>query len=393
MEGEIFKISNNLLGHGSYGNVYEATSGDKKYAVKCCKLDKNGIPNILETSIMSSISHPYLNNAENIHATKEKLYIIQPMAVTDLSNYTKRDRGNNRADISKLREWCFSIASAVECLHDNGIVHADIKSSNVLLYDDGTVKLTDFTLSKILDNNQKLYSSVCTSTHRPLECIMKQGWDFSLDIWSLGCTFYEIAYGVLLFPYQGIIDVRKGLPKTKNFKIRLQKRSANAIIEWSETSMKKFDLNFIKVKFCEEFNLKCYESFNDLLMKMLKCNPRDRITIKEVLSHPFINHQTPVEYYTFKNKRYSVGDSEKLRISRYIQNFTDNSRVQQLAMEYYLRCIKLDNVSEVIKSTVCCWIATKIIGEPQIETGVNLDQILKVEREICHNLEFRLHLI
>src|SRR3990170_4790455 len=77
--GNEFVISETLLGHGSYGNVFLATDKNfNEYAAKLCLIeDGTGIPNILETSIMSSIVHPALNKAICICVNPDKLYIIQ----------------------------------------------------------------------------------------------------------------------------------------------------------------------------------------------------------------------------------------------------------------------------------------------------------------------------
>ena len=93
--GHSFTISDELLGQGSFGKVFVATDEKtQKVAVKCCNIDSTGIPNILEASIMSSIMHPYINKAHRILASPDKLYIIQELAVSDLAQYTRREKDN-----------------------------------------------------------------------------------------------------------------------------------------------------------------------------------------------------------------------------------------------------------------------------------------------------------
>lgn len=204
--GTRFDVTSTMLGHGSYGDVYLARDEyQKSYAVKCCEITNTGISNILEATIMGSFSHPCLNNALHIQASAKKLYIIQDLAESDLAKHTRRVRGNHQPSLAELRQWCFCLSQAVAVLHSRGVIHADIKASNVLLYADGAIRLSDFTLAtKKWRKGEKFTKNVCTCTHRPLECLLKQEWDEALDIWSLGCTFYEIAYGVLLFPYQNL---------------------------------------------------------------------------------------------------------------------------------------------------------------------------------------------
>lgn len=403
--GYSFVISDKLLGHGSYGDVFLATDENgKQVAVKCCNIDSTGIPNILEASIMGSMVHPYLNRALRILASDTKLYIIQELAQTDLAQYTRRDKGNHKPSMNELRRWCFSLSQAVSALHREDIIHADIKASNVLLYSDGSIRLTDYTLAtKKWSPTEKFTHNVCTCTHRPLECLMRRSWDESLDIWSLGCTFYEIAYGELLFPYQGLLEADQKA-KDKDAKIRLRNRSINAIIDWSSrgpnppTSYEvigttQFPIDYVQFILCDDFNKSEMSVFNDLLCKMLIVDPFRRLTIDQVIAHPFFQGMKPPVYLSVKRPLNKIPLAEQARVSRYIQRYTNNDTIQSLALNLYCRCNDLNTISEHVRAAVCTWIASKIVvGYPPTIT-LPPNQILSTEREICHNLLFRLHSI
>ena len=427
--GYTFTLSDKLLGHGSYGDVYLATDETgKNLAVKCCKIDVSGIPNILEASIMGSMVHPYLNRALRVQATDTKLYIIQELARTDLAEHTRRGKGNHKPSIEELRKWCFSVAQGVQALHSQDIIHADIKASNVLLYSDGSVRLTDYTLAtKKWSSNEKFTHNVCTCTHRPLECLMRKSWDSSLDIWSLGCTFYEIAYGELLFPYQGAMeqnisryrppnknhnninrpldqknlkDLEESRAKAREAKTRLRNRSINAIIDWASRGpipspdilgATLNSLDFIPFSLCSDYKNPEMKLFNDLLCNMLVVDPAKRPTITEVLSHPFFKDMHAPVYLSIHRPVNRIPVSEQARVTRYIQRYTSNETAQSLAMNLYCRCNDLDTISEHIKAAACTWISSKIvIGYPP-SISLPPHQLLSAERDICHNLKFRLH--
>lgn len=408
--GNTFVISDKLLGHGSYGQVFLAKDeNNREVAVKCCNIDDTGIPNILEASIMASILHPYINKAHRILASSDKLYIIQELAVSDLSQYTGRKKGNYKPKMEELKKWCYSLVHAVSALHNENIIHADIKASNVLLFADGSIKLTDFTLStKKWTQDEKFSHNVCTCTHRPLECLMKNSWDESLDIWSLGCTFYEIAYGELLFPYQGVLEEAQkdkdgNKIKDKDAKIRLRNRSINAIIDWSSRSpnpptsfevigIKQYPIDYIPFILCNDYNKPEMDTFNDLICKMLTVDHNKRPTISMILSHPFFNSLTPPIYLSVRRPTNKITVHEQARVTTYIQRYSDNPIVQQLALTLYCRCNNLNDISEHIKSAVSTWIATKmVLGHAPETILLPIKQILSAEREICHNLLFRLH--
>lgn len=406
--GYSFVISDKMIGHGSYGKVFHATDENgKQVAVKCCPINEKGIPNILEASIMASIMHPYLNNALRIVASDMKLYIIMDKAKTDLAQYTRREKGNYKPTMDQLRNWCYCLSQAVSVLHKEHIVHADIKASNVLLYADDTIRLTDFTLAtKKWSPDEKFTHNVCTCTHRPLECLMKRPWDESLDIWSLGCTFYEIAYGELLFPYQGILEDNSSDKQDKESrmqaKLRLRNRSVNAIIDWSArgpnppTSYEvvgttQFSIDYIPFVLCDDFKRPEMALFNDLVCKMLIVDPKRRLTISQVIAHPFFQGLKAPIYLAIRRPLNKIPVSEQARVSRYIQRYTDNNIIQQLALNIYCACNELYTISEHIKAAVCTWIASKIVVGYPPTIALPMNQILAGEREVCHNLLFRLH--
>src|SRR4029078_2630028 len=89
--GKLFTVSDKIIGQGVYGCVYIGKDEyGKKIAVKTCVIKDDGIPNIFEASLMQSIRHPYLNSSIEVVASQQYLYIIQPLAVTDLYNYTHK---------------------------------------------------------------------------------------------------------------------------------------------------------------------------------------------------------------------------------------------------------------------------------------------------------------
>lgn len=402
--GKKFLISDKLLGHGSFGDVYLASNENgKKVAVKCCDIDSTGIPNILEASIMGSMIHPYLNRAIRIQGTKTKLYIIQDLAKCDLAQKTRKEKGNYKPGIEELRKWCFQTAQGVLALHAENIIHADIKANNILLYADGTVKLTDFTLAtKKWDGDEKFTHNVCTCTHRPLECLMKDPWDESLDIWSLGCTFYEIAYGEVLFPYQGVLEPDQKI-KDKESRTRLRNRSVNAIIDWSNrkpggscsVQIPQYPIDYVKFKLSDEFRNNEMRTFNKMITWMLTVDPEKRPTISQIIKHPFFTDMKPSIYLCVKRPTNRIDLAEHTRVVRSIKELTSDENIQSLGLNIYCKCNNLNKIKEGDKVFSCLWIASKLIlGYPlTIPEGKTLEEIIETEIAICHNLLFRLHSI
>lgn len=400
--GYTYDYTTTLLGKGGYGNVYLASDETgKNVAIKCCDVEDEGIPNILEANIMATIVHPNINPALRIHATDKKLYIIQDLAVSDLSHYTKRDKNNYKPSIEELRKWCYDIVQGVAVLHNENIIHGDIKASNVLLFSDGSVKLADFTLAvKKINVDSKFKHTVCTCTHRPLECLMKKDWDESLDIWSLGCTFYEIAYGELLFPYQGSLEKNN---KSKSARKRIRERSINAIIDWSNRGpnsptsydvigCNQYPLKYIPFVICEDYNDPIMKQFNELFLKMVEVDPNKRPTIKEVLNDPFFTECSLLKPNTYSKIIRPVNKlplDEQARVIRYIERYSTNTTVQTLALSIYSKCNDLSEHKEQLKAGAATWIANKIIIGTTEKIPIQMSVLLQIERDIAHNLVFR----
>jgi serine/threonine protein kinase len=142
-----YVISDKMLGKGSYGNVFLGIKGTKEIAIKCCDMYDNGIENIIETSIMTSLKHPNINPALDIFCTPEKLFIIQELALMDLYTYTNVNKNNHQCSYDELCHIFYSLVQAIVVLHHEQFIHCDIKSNNVLLYANNVIKLTDFTLT------------------------------------------------------------------------------------------------------------------------------------------------------------------------------------------------------------------------------------------------------
>eukprot|EP01126_Amoeba_proteus_P056387 TRINITY_DN7078_c0_g1_i3.p1 TRINITY_DN7078_c0_g1~~TRINITY_DN7078_c0_g1_i3.p1 ORF type:complete len:197 (+),score=39.00 TRINITY_DN7078_c0_g1_i3:83-673(+) len=105
--------------------------------------------------------------------------------------------GENLTD-DQLSYVCQGTLKGLSYLHGKGILHMDIKAANILLTEEGVVKIADFGVSEVLKKNEdlKLHDDYVGS---PLfmapEIIMKTGYNDRADIWSLGITVIELAQG------------------------------------------------------------------------------------------------------------------------------------------------------------------------------------------------------
>ena len=182
------------------------------------------------------------------------LLLIQDYALADLQQHHSPDHALSR-------RWCQQLALAVQYLHSHQIIHCDIKAANVLLYSDNNIKLTDFSISiKKWSKSEIFTRGACTSTHRAPECIEGKAWSEKIDIWSLGCTFYEFMFGASLFAGS-----------------TSKKELLDNIHSWYQ-DQHPVDPIYLTSEFAP---------FRDLLGKIL-VNVEERYSITQVLQHPWI---------------------------------------------------------------------------------------------------------
>ena len=138
-------------------------------------------------------------------------------------------------------------------MHEKRIIHRDLKPANILIFSDGIFKLGDLGLGRYMsDETFKAFSQVGTPLYMSPEVIRNEGYDFKSDVWSLGCVIYELI--TLKSPFRtdekiSIYDLFSKINKGDYPKINDDKYS-------------------VTVK--------------DLVDKMLKVNPEERISLEDV---------------------------------------------------------------------------------------------------------------
>lgn len=375
------------LGKGGYGTVYLCYDENKQeLAVKCIKNKDFGIPSLIEASIMSVIQHPNLTKALKIHSTSEKLYIIQELAISDLRIY----RQNNIIPNDIIIRWIHMIGQGLQCLHRNNLIHGDIKSSNVLVYQDNTVKISDFTLST--DIKWKNSFRPCTPTHRPLEVWLGEKWDYSVDIWSFGCTIYEIVHGKVLFVNQNrdpsinaIIDWNSYLPSQYKSNVNISYRD---IFHYSFTLPDSFDTS---------------NSLNKLILSLLIVLPVGRPNIDTILNNNLFSGFSVTPYMSISTPINSLLPKTEAKIRKILSTIlpgvttgttTAGTATIELAYDLYIRLTGMLNANDKLKISTCAWIAHKMVERENISIDLlpfDLHEILQMERMICNYLSYRLY--
>ena len=167
-----------------------------------------------EAIAASSLSHPNIVEMYDVGEDDGKYYIVMEYVEgKTLKNLIKK-RG--ALTLPEVIDIMMQLTSAIACAHDSNIIHRDIKPQNVLIKEDGLVKITDFGIAMALNSNELTQTnSVMGSVHYlPPEQANGKGATIKSDIYSLGIVMFELLTGQL--PFKGDNAVEIAIKQMKN---------------------------------------------------------------------------------------------------------------------------------------------------------------------------------
>uniref|UniRef100_A0A8C8I038 Mitogen-activated protein kinase kinase kinase 4 n=1 Tax=Oncorhynchus tshawytscha TaxID=74940 RepID=A0A8C8I038_ONCTS len=194
----------NKIGEGQYGKVYTCINVDtgELMAMKEIRFQPNDHKTIKETAdelkIFEGIKHPNLVRYFGVELHREEMYIF--MEYCDEGTLEEVSRLGLQEHVIRL--YSKQTTTAINVLHEHGIVHRDIKGANIFLTSSGLIKLGDFGCSVKLNNAQtmpgEVNSTMGTAAYMAPEVITRakgEGHGRAADIWSLGCVLIEMVTG------------------------------------------------------------------------------------------------------------------------------------------------------------------------------------------------------
>ena len=198
---ENFEIINKL-GSGGFSKVYKVRRkiDNQIYALKKVQIlnlsEKQKLSSLNEIRVLASIKSKYVVNYKEAFLDEKDSTLCLVMEYADrgdLANRIKEQKKKgkyfNEKDIWRI---FIQLVKGLKALHDLEILHRDIKSSNIFLFSDGTAKLGDLNVCKILSNNVLGRTQAGTPSYASPEVWMEKPYGLKSDIWSLGCVLYEI---------------------------------------------------------------------------------------------------------------------------------------------------------------------------------------------------------
>ena len=343
-----YEIIKEPVGGGSYGTVFKAYyKGPKDYgerigiphvvALKKIKTEdeKQGFPitALREIMLMKRLNHKNIlqifevvvSNKREENNLKSDTYLVFEYMEHDLFSLIS---SNFYFDKSQIKLIFYQLLQGLNYLHQNNILHRDIKPGNILLNNKGVVKLGDFGLSRIFSEfikNKHYTNRVVTLWYRCPELLLGEtDYGSAVDVWSMGCVFWEIITGEVLFKGKNINEVffqickKCGTPTENTWEGISKLKDYNLYIP-----QKKFDCELDKIY--KKYN-KFDDTTYDLIKKMICLNPKKRINIQDALKHTyFTSHEpkmceekymTKIEEEFHLNLKYKKDQQKQQQISR-----------------------------------------------------------------------------
>lgn len=230
----------------------------EKVAVKVIdktKLDEVSKAHLFqEVRCMKLVQHPNVVRLYEVIDTQTKLYLILELGDGgDMYDYIMKH--NKGLDETVARRYFKQIVEAVSYCHDLHVVHRDLKPENVVFFEKlGIVKVTDFGFSNQFKPGSNLETSCGSLAYSAPEILLGDSYDApAVDVWSLGVLLYMLVCGNP--PFHEASD--------------------------SETLTMIFDC---KYQIPPQLSKEC----NDLITKMLQKDPADRMSLDDIVNHPWL---------------------------------------------------------------------------------------------------------
>ncbi|CAI0428589.1 unnamed protein product [Linum tenue] len=197
------------IGHGTYSNVYKARDRDtgKIVALKKVRFDTSEPESIKfmarEITVLQKLDHLNIIKLEGIATSRMQysLYLVFDYMLSDLTRIIARP--DQRLTEPQVKCYMNQLLLGLQHCHERGILHRDIKGSNLLIDRDGTLKIADFGLANFFVPKPKrpLTTRVVTLWYRAPELLLgATDYGVGIDLWSVGCLLAEMFVGRPIMP-------------------------------------------------------------------------------------------------------------------------------------------------------------------------------------------------
>ena len=292
---------------------------------------------IYEKHILSKLHHPFLANLNFSFQDEEYLYLILDFCPGgDLRFYMNRDI--NFSEI-QIKFFISNLILSLNYIHNENIIHRDVKPENLVFDGRGYLHLTDFGIARKIKRDKLIIEKSGTPGYFAPEVLMKKPQHFSSDFFSVGVICYELLYG------------------KKPFKGKNKKEIAEKVL-YKNIKLKSKDLP-------EGFDQDSW--MPDFINKLLKKNQSERLgynSIEEIKNHPWFEG---IDWDVIEEK---AVDSQYMPFKPFVgDNFDSDfvNRKDTMNLEHYDEFLKRINNSELFKNFYFNYFSLNLISKSKSE--------------------------
>ncbi|XP_055078916.1 cyclin-dependent kinase 11B isoform X2 [Periophthalmus magnuspinnatus] len=287
----------NRIEEGTYGVVYRAKDKktDEIVALKRLKMEKEkeGFPitSLREINTILKAQHQNIVTVREIvvGSNMDKIYIVMNYVEHDLKSLMETMKQPFLP--GEVKTLMIQLLRGVRHLHDNWILHRDLKTSNLLLSHKGILKIGDFGLAREYGSPLKPYTPVVvTLWYRSPDLLLgAKEYSTAVDMWSVGCIFGELLTQKPLFPGKSEIDQINKIFKDLGSPSEKIWPGYNELPAVKKMSFTEYPYNNLR----KRFGALLSDQGFDLMNKFLTYCPAKRITSDEALKHEYFR-ETPL---------------------------------------------------------------------------------------------------
>mmetsp|Transcript_18150 Transcript_18150/g.45309 ORF Transcript_18150/g.45309 Transcript_18150/m.45309 type:complete len:423 (-) Transcript_18150:732-2000(-) len=283
-------------GEGTFSEVLKAQSikDGRCTAIKCMKSQFESaeqVNHLREIQALRRLSpHPHIIKLIEVLFDQPSGRLALVFELMDMNIYELIRGRRHYLPEHRIRNYMYQLLKSMDHMHRNGIFHRDIKPENILILDD-QLKLADFGSCRGIYSKQPYTEYISTRWYRAPECLLTDGYyNYKMDMWGVGCVFFEVMSLYPLFPGANELDqinkIHKILGTPPAEVLAKFKRHASHV-----------DFNFPHQEGTGIAKLIPHASADaiDLMQKLLCYNPDDRISARQALRHPFFRDIRDVE--------------------------------------------------------------------------------------------------
>jgi len=283
------------IGEGTYGTVFKAKNKETQeiVALKRVRLDDDdeGVPSsaLREICLLKELKHKNIVRLHDVLHSDRKLTLVFEHCDQDLKKYF--DSLNGDIDPDVVMSFMFQLLKGLSYCHSRNILHRDLKPQNLLINRTGELKLADFGLARAFGIPVRCYSAeVVTLWYRPPDVLFgAKLYTTSIDMWSAGCIFAELANaGRPLFPGSDVDDQLKRIFKLLGTPSEEIWSGMSQLPDFKPFPMYQPSMSFSQVV------PKLSNRGRHLLQRLLLCNPTQRLSADDSMAHPYFLDLNPV---------------------------------------------------------------------------------------------------